>query len=364
MTGDTKPTLWIAAALYLPFVVLGYGTDPDTYAALEAGGRLLEGEGYRPSRNPGFLLHEVTSAALARLGGSVLTNCVTALVALAAIACFLELARRHAVPHRRLLALVLAAHPWFWIAATSTVDHLWAVAGLLAGLLLLERDRPLAAGWALGLAAGFRLAALPIALAILLVASASSRLVRRIVAGIVASAVGALCYVPSFIHAGHTLAFLDAYTGPPELWSLSGHLGRFAFKNVCLFFGLPATLVLLCLMPASLRALRRAWAQHKAILAPSLAAFVVTELLYLQFPLEPSYLLPGLPFLLLVVGIVWAERKRWLIVTGALILSTSLVLVVIARPDVPRRATGARFGLWVERGTLVRDVQARVASVR
>jgi len=359
-TGSARTTLWVCAALYLPFVFLGYGADVDTYTAIAAGERVLDGEAYRPSRPPGFFLHELGSALLSRLGGSLLTNGATAAAALLAIACFLDLARRRSIPHRRLLALLLAAHPYFWIAATSTIDDAWAIAGLLLGLALLDRDRPVSAGLAWGLAAGFRLSALPVGAAILVGWSSCGRS-RRAAAGLIASAVAAACYVPSFVHAGHTLGFLYVAAGPRELWTLAGHAGRFVFKNVSLFLGLPATVFVLCVLPFTLRALGRAWGGGwKPILAPSLLALAASELLFLRYPLHPSHLLPGLPFLLLVLGIAWRDRRRWLIAAGSLILSTNFLVILLARPDVPNRATRAHFGLWVERGALVRDLQLRL----
>ena len=60
--------LVLAALLYLPFVFLGYGTDVDSYHVVEAGERIMEGRPYEHSREPGFLVHEVATGVLDRLG--------------------------------------------------------------------------------------------------------------------------------------------------------------------------------------------------------------------------------------------------------------------------------------------------------
>lgn len=360
LAGD-GPLLSLCVALYAPFIFLGYGADLDAYRAIEAGRRLMEGQAYRPSRNPGFLLHEISSAVLSEIGGSVLTNGVTMIIAVLTLVGFLALTRRFSVPHGRLLLVFLALHPYFWIAATSSVDHVWAICGLLFGLLLLDRGRFAWAGVVWGFAVGFRLSSLFMVFGLLLAAPTGRDRWRRIASGLIALCIGGACYIPSFIHAGHTLAFLHPHTGPQELWTLEGHLGRFAYKNVSLFLGLPAALFLLAVAPATVRALSKAYrGAERPILALSGVALLVTEALYLAYPLDPSYLLPALPFLLITLGVAWRDRRGWLIAAGSLILSTNLVLVLLARPDVPNRATTAKLGLWVERGTLVQDLAARM----
>jgi hypothetical protein len=46
------------------------------------------------------------------------------------------------------------------------------------------------------------------------------------------------------------------------------------------------------------------------------------------------------------------------------VLSTNLVLILLALPDVPSQARSAEVGLWVEPGLLVSDVRARLAQLQ
>ena len=62
------------AAAYLPFTLLGYGTDIDVPNVLRAGRRWLDDGVYELSRKPGTVVHEVATAALDRVGGSVLVK--------------------------------------------------------------------------------------------------------------------------------------------------------------------------------------------------------------------------------------------------------------------------------------------------
>lgn len=351
-----------ALLIYTPFLFLGFGSDLDIYQSLDAGRRLLEGEGYRPSRNPGYLLYEVTSASLAGLGGAVLSNLASALAALVALLAFRRVTRELDVPHADVLLPALALHPAFWIAATSSIDYAWALAALLLGLAALLRDRHDFAGVALGLAVGFRLASAFPAATFLVFAwvTRPSRRSGVFAAGALGALVGGALYIPSFVHAGHTLGFLQPHTGPADLWTARGHVGRFVFKNVCLFWGVPACLLLLALALPTLRGLRAGWrGARRHTLALSLAVVAVVELLYLRFPLEPAYLLPALPFALMALAIAWEARRGWLVAFSVLVVSTGAVLVLLAKPDVPHEARSADVGVWLEPGTLVDDVRIR-----
>ena len=76
---------WVAVgvcvAVYLPFVLLGYGTDIDVGNVLEAGRRWLDHGDYAVSRVPGAAIHEVSTAFLDDVGGSVLVNVASVLFA-------------------------------------------------------------------------------------------------------------------------------------------------------------------------------------------------------------------------------------------------------------------------------------------
>ena len=94
------------------------------------------------SRGPGAAVHELGIGALDRVGGSVLVNLAS--VAFAALALWSV----HALVHRdrgrwpACRVLVLGANPWFWIAATSLGDFVWALGLLLAGAVAAQARSP------------------------------------------------------------------------------------------------------------------------------------------------------------------------------------------------------------------------------
>ncbi len=52
--------------------------------------------------------------------------------------------------------LVVATNPWFWIAATSLGDFVWALGLVLAGAVAAHRDHRIVAGLLFGLSIGCR----------------------------------------------------------------------------------------------------------------------------------------------------------------------------------------------------------------
>ncbi|RIK95971.1 MAG: hypothetical protein DCC71_22820 [Proteobacteria bacterium] len=353
-------------AVWLPFLFLGYGPDGDTYHSLRAGVRLLAGCAYEPSRNPGYVVFETAVAALSRAGGSVATNAVSFAAGLVALACLSWLGRRYDVPHRRLLLWGFALHPLMWTAATTTIDYAWALAPLLAAIVLLERERPIAAGALLGLGVALRLGtAFPAAAVLACFGWRQRRAPARLVAGTaLCGCVAALAYVPSYLAAGESFAFLAPHRGDDSLWTLRGHLGRFVFKNAVYVLGLPAFALGVAMAPAAVRNLRAAWREQRDPVAFSLVMIAVTELLYLQFPIEVPYLLPMLPFGFALAGLAWRDRPWLLRAWVVAIVAAGLVAILPAQPDRRGEARAAQLGVWIAPGWLVRGVARRIEAQR
>jgi hypothetical protein len=352
--------LALAALLYLPLIFLGYGTDVDSYHVVEAGERIVEGLPYEHSREPGFLVHEVATGVLDRIGGSVLTNLGSVALALGALGSFMALCRRLRVPHPVLLGLTLAVHPLFWASATSTMDYVWALGfGLAGGVLLWDRRW----GWAgllFGLAAGSRVTV------VLLVAVLAGFVFwqraedRR---GVLLSVglglgLGVLCFVPTLVQYDWTLGFLVPVGADEQAgWSWVERFGRFGYKNVYVW-GLPAVLVLVGALVRAAAERPRLGVQRRTALGLAAAGVLVYEALYLRYPLEPEYLLPLVPFVLL--GVATLVGRRWLVALFGTVLLYNAVSLNLARPDRPNHAQSVEVGLWLEPGHLATDVAQRL----
>lgn len=351
----------LALVLYLPGVFLGYGADLDSYGVVETGRAWIATGTYEPSRHPGYLVHEVATAVLDRLGGSVLANLGTVAMALVAVACFGGLARHYRLRFGGLLTVGLVLQPVFWAAASCTIDYVWALALILGGVRLLTLRRFALGGVVLGLAIGTRLTS-AIAVAVLLIAflvTERDARPRVLVGAVLAGLLGAVAYVPAWLASGRTFAFLAPSLGGPEHWTAALRAGRFLYKNLY-FWGLPAAAVLAVFAVSAARAARHRPPETSArpLILLSLAAIALYEILFLVYPIEIEYLLPILPFVLFLLGALGSRR-----IVAALVIAVASYAVVsinIARPDRPDYATGAKTGVWIERGYLWNDWAQRL----
>lgn len=347
------------AAAYLPFTLLGYGTDIDVANVLRAGRSWLDDGDYQLSRGPGAAVHELATAALDRLGGSVLVNLASVAFAALAVWCVHHLARVDGARWPASAALVLATNPWFWIAATSLGDFVWALALVLAGAVAASRDRRALAGLLFGLAIGCRASSVLLAVAWLGAERSGAKAHRPpwrstwvTIAALVPVALA--CFIPPWLDAGRTLDFIE---NELELAGLGVHLGRWAVKNLALV-GVVAGSVLLVGARQLLGSLAR-W-RASVVVRFSVAAVVAVEVLFLRFPFKPLHLLPVVAGLALLVGASPGVTRRWLTALVVAQLVGGVVGATLAAPDQPDRARSARLDVGITAGPLLTDVRCRL----
>ncbi len=348
---------------------MGYGSDPDGYGVVNAGRRMVQEGVYDMSRHPGYLVVEATTgvlAAMARGAGvspSLIVNLGTIAMTLVAVLGFHAALVRLEVPRPAWLAAGLALHPLVWPVAATTMDYAWALGLLMVGWVLLLDRRWAWAGVVLGLAVGARFtSALMVPLLALHVAWMMPGNRRGAAAAVaLATVIGAACYLPAMAEVGWTLDFLrPSGMGGPEFWTPWLRLGRFGFKNIHAWGPVGVVALLAAIGWALARRASDITANdRRPLVVLALAVVVAFESLYLAFPLEAEYLIPTVPFVLLLVGLALGRRP----VTLALVLVTvvlhNFVGLTLARPDQPFNARDASVGLWVERGTLLTDIDAR-----
>lgn len=160
----TRPLAFAALALIyvasrLPWINVGYGTDPDAWRVALSGYWLWEHHEFYPSRLPGYPLHEYASAAVSP-GGHLATNGLTLLVSLGGLWLFAAIVRELRLPNRGLVVGGFAFTPLLWINSMNTMDYMWALTFILGAYYLLMRGEVGLAGVVLGLAVASRLTSL------------------------------------------------------------------------------------------------------------------------------------------------------------------------------------------------------------
>lgn len=354
----------VVAAGLVPLTFLGPGTDLDVGAVLHSGRSIVRDQTYVASRAPGVPVHELATGILERLGRTVGPNLGSLAAACALVAVLVALLRREGVSRLGLSVAVVVANPFFLIAATSTVDFLWALA-LWAGSALLLRSRPtwagtIGAGVLGGLAVGCRssTAFLIVGLALAHAVEPASDEVprpwaRALVAAAVSGVVGLIAYVPSYRAAGDGLAFASNDVPTSRLLV---QVGRFAIKDLY-FFGPFAAAVLLLCVPAILQALRRA--RTDWLVRLGLVTIVVSQVLFLRFPWKMGHLLPTLVGLALLLARALAGRPGLLRALVAAQVVYWVFSITFVSPDNPNAATGGDFTFSPRWGALVTDTRCR-----
>src|SRR5262249_21310523 len=133
----------------LPWMDLGYGTDPDACREVLTGEYFWRTGQHDPSRLPGYHLQEFVTITLFR-AGCVRTNLSTVLVSLLGVWFFARIVAKLDIKPSWLLVCAFAFTPLLWINSMTTLDYMWALTAVLGAYLLLLKDRPLLAGIALG----------------------------------------------------------------------------------------------------------------------------------------------------------------------------------------------------------------------
>lgn len=332
-------------ATRLPFVGPGAGIDNDGWFLVNAAREMAATGRYTTSRFPGYPVQEWLASLVVRAGGDVWA--ITFLSALACAACVFGLARllrRLGVGDASLLAGAFAFVPAIAVASVSAMDYLFALAFLLAAAHARASGRHLLMGVALGLAIGTRLTSVALLPAVLLLpppgAGRRDEGARLVTAISITTLVAAGCYVPAYQRYGIAfLQFVDPlHTGSTPWDFMLGflHLDRSPFppalvigQATALLWGVPGTLALVVAFGWSM--LRRAPARSAPlgggrVLAACGAAIACEGALYLRLPHDEGYLIPVVPFVLLLLARV-APRGLVRLCAAAFVLSAFVLAV-------------------------------------
>lgn len=356
----------IATVVYIPFLFLGYGSDMDTYNVLQVGTHFAKTLDYVPSRGPGFFVFETLEYFFNLAGGSLLTNLSVMIMSLVTLYGFMRLCRQFNIPHARLLGLLLAVHPYHWVNSTCTMDYLFAIGFVFLGIIQVMRGRYFTAGAAMALGIGSRLTAAVTAggfLAWYFLISPEERK-KLLVTGITAAIFSIIFYLPPASFTEWTTRFMTPTVGGQEFWTPYLRVGRFVYKNIY-FWGPAAALILS--WGFTLGILRKHFLPHPENRGlPILAILVIAayELFYFGIPTEPAYLLPTVPFWLILMGSTFKEKRLPLYLLLGGLLAANCISINVARPNIENRATDAIYGLWIEPGHLVKDTGIRLEYIR
>jgi hypothetical protein len=298
--------LGIVAAVFLsrlPFLFNGYGDDPDAWRMVETA-RLLATDGsYQPSRFPGYPLPEFTYGALYWLGltaAEIWNGITAALSSVAAAFFYLIYSKDPRRPTPVLATLAMALVPVLYIQSTASMDYAWALCFTLGSALLILEGRVLAGGVFLGLAIACRLTSGAFLLpAILLIGVRPVRLREIMLYGVTCALVAGLFYFPAIAKFGVSfLTFSDSYP------SLAVVVARATIRTFGPVGAVAMAAAVAIAVAEFLRNSREAMERMRrsGTAAPAAVYCCMIAALYLRLPHEAAYLIPLIPFGLLVLA--------------------------------------------------------------
>lgn len=391
------PALVLVAALVvvprLPYLHTGYGTDTDAWSVARVARRLAATGVYEPSRVPGNPLQERLCALAIRWGDRGVNGLTLAWTAAAAVLLAMLLGRL-GVPDAALVAGTFTFVPAVMVASVSGMDYLWAVAFLLAALRAALGGRPLLAGLLLGCAAGARITSIAFLVPLLIVslsAARASRLRDGLVLGATALATTAAWFAPQLLHTGlgflsyyepaggHVRSLGDFLRGMLTLWKLPFSPLLVAAQATVGVWGVAGTVALAIVIPWTiLKGGPRGGAPPvpplpRAVVLAAALAILITVALYLRLPDDEGYLIPAVPFTLLLIA-ARGPRGAVRALCVALLLAPFVVGVDAAPPKkgvTPLQRSpwartfalgGDRFVLDPGRGPFLMDIDKRRAQ--
>ena len=353
----------VSRVMFLP---LGYGLDDDAWLLARAADILANGGGYVASRLPGYPSVELIVGGLFCLFGTsaVLGNLSASLAGLALMFALWVVLDGEVSETMRLFAVcAVAFHPAVWTASVTTLDPIFGAAFLVLSVAAVSRRRPVLAGVFLGLAVGCRLtdalAALPIAFFARGKTGGWRTAAKTVVTG---GIVGASLFVLPLL--AHGIGFLD-YEPVIHRDFVTG-----GYKVYRELIGLPlvvgSVMVAGAVVVSGERRRRTRDLIGEPLVVLGATAVVVLATPFVILPTDPQYLLPWVPFgVILLAGSVRRRvvRESWAIGLLAAAMAPAAIGIGLLDLDSWRSRHELR-PVWIAPGQIPELYVERVTQIR
>jgi hypothetical protein len=312
----------------LPFLSSGYGIDGDCWAVANTAKILSTTGEYTVSRFPGYPVHEIL-CSLVSDGDYFGLNFISALFSAVATLFFALILRVLRFRYIFLAAVTFSMVPIFYISSTTTIDYVVALGFVMMSMYFLLRDRILMAGIFLGLAIGSRITsgAMLLPFSILLVEDFGLRNnLKRILKLTIATCItGMILFIP--VVKAYGFDFFTYYNIPYpsvakvlfkffiETWGVVGALGLIISTG--LLFLPDKITAKKFLFPRSV---------NERFVIAWLVAIDLSIIAFLKLPMESGYLIPIIPFVILIFG-KYLYNRAFVLFCLMLILSSFICTI-------------------------------------
>jgi len=297
----------------VPLLNLGFGSDSDSWRVAISAFDLHYFGIYHPSRFPGYPLPEFFNSLIINYGW-LATNIATMILSLISVIIFAKILKELNIKNKGLIVITYAFLPILWVNSASTMDYMWALTFIMFTWFFIIRKQYALAGLIMGLAIGSRITSSLLILPFVYLILSENKRINDVIYYLIAAIMTSLIlYLPLFLQ--YNLGFL---TYQPVL------MGAMAiFSDVCQNFGLLAVIFALILFILSSKSLL-----HKVFEKDTLTFFLlfsvgIVFILYVKTPYEVAYLIPAVPFLLILLNNI--TKEKFFIILCILLISNSFV---------------------------------------
>jgi hypothetical protein len=291
----------------IPFISSGYGIDPDSYRVAKAAKDISETGTYHFSRYPGYPFQEILCSFIYK-GGPIALNGASAFFSVIGILFLILSMKKMGFDTFTIIlsSLALAFNGQYFINSVSSKDYVWALGLILGSFYFIITKRPLISGFLLGLAIGTRITsfAMIIPFSILLFEQVNfKKSILKILFFIVTTMIiGFVCFLPPIITL-RGFGFLQSASNNDVQYFLGIKAFVIDFVGPCGFIVMASAIIYIFF-----RILKSKKINFKDNVLPTanIYAFYVLIFIYLlifiKLPHQPAYLLPILPFILILLA--------------------------------------------------------------
>lgn len=300
----------IVLASRIPFLFAGFGAEEDSWLlAVTAKNISLSGV-YEMSRAPAHPLQEFIYSLMYNQGLLAFATNLLSAIASACAAIFFSLSLKQiGFKHYLFASYAFAFMPVVFISSTYTIDYMLAMAFVMASFFYLMKNNFLLSGCLLGLAIGFRItsAAMLIPFCILLF-PLQKNLKGVFILTFTTGLVGFLAYLPVISTYGLSFfTFSDQFPYP--------NIQKVFYKSTIGVFGAIGIVAIaiykfkIIVRKISLKEKIFSPEMPPKLFATCIAVIIIYILSYLRLPQKSAYLIPVVPFIILLFGYFLSHRS-------------------------------------------------------
>ncbi len=342
----------------IPFINLGFSalstqTDLDTLAVVNSAYLIRYDHVYTVSRFPGYPLYEGVNALLIS-GGWIATNMATVIISFICIILFAKILNIFKIKNKALLVFTFAFIPMIWINSVITMDYMWALMFIMLGSYLGFSGKYSLAGISIGLAVGSRFTSVFMVIPILYWAISKKVNLREILT-FISTAVGTsiILFLPVFyryrldLFQGSGFLSTTPVGKPMFLAAASSALNNMVME----LFGMAAFVFLIFFMILTFK--KKSSAEHRDLLNFCWLIILIYVILYFIFPYKVAYLIPVIPWGLIVLNEKF--KKTFTIILCILLLLNSIAAIETTND-------GAAPSVKLDSGVVIKNYNDRKSS--